>query len=71
MNLSDLGRLLVVAAVLLGLTGAVLLLAGRAGLGRLPGDFSFGGDNARVYLPLGTCLLISIVGTILLNVFRR
>ncbi|HEX2069498.1 MAG TPA: DUF2905 domain-containing protein [Actinomycetota bacterium] len=37
----------------------------------MPGDFSFGGRNWRVYLPLGTSILISIVLTVLLNLFLR
>lgn len=71
MNLPDLGRLLLVGAALLAVAGVVLLLLGRVGLSRLPGDFSFGSERARVYLPLGTCLLVSIVATIILNILSR
>lgn len=71
MNLSDIGRLLVGAGIVLAVLGAVFALAGRAGLGKLPGDLSFGSDNVRVYVPLATCLLISMVATIVLNLFLR
>ena len=72
MTLGEVGRLLVGLGVLLAVVGGVLVLAGRAGLGRLPGDFSFGGDNVRVYVPLATSLLVSLVATVLLNLlFRR
>jgi len=52
--------LIVIGAVLIG---AVLLwLAGsRLGLGRLPGDIVIERENFRLYLPLGTCLLISVL----------
>ena len=71
MNLPDLGRLLLLGAAVLAIAGVLLLLLGRAGLTRLPGDLSFGGAHARVYLPLGTCLLVSIVATIVFNILSR
>ena len=39
-------------------------------IGRLPGDFSFGGKNSRVYIPLGTSLLLSLVLSLLIWLFR-
>ena len=71
MSLGDIGRLLVGLAVVLAVLGGVFMLAGRAGLGRLPGDISFGGDGLRVYIPLATCLLLSLVATIVLNLVMR
>jgi hypothetical protein len=71
MSVGDVGRLLLGLAVLLAVVGGVLMLAGRLGLGRLPGDFRFGGDGVRVYVPLATCLLISVVATVVLNLFLR
>ncbi len=72
MNLGEVGRLLVGLGVVLAVVGVVLILAGRAGLGRLPGDFSLGGDNVRIYVPLATSLLLSLVATVVLNLlFRR
>jgi len=67
-----LGRLLIILGVVLALVGVALTLGPRIPwLGRLPGDFSFGGPNWRVYIPLGTSILISVVLTILLALFRR
>ena len=71
MSLGDVGRLLLGLAALLAVLGGVLVLLGRAGLERLPGDLSFGRDGVRVYLPLATCLLLSVIATILLNLFLR
>ncbi len=67
MDTRDLGRLLVVAGVIILGLGVVFLLGG----GRLPGDFSFGRGNARIYIPLATSLVVSIVATIVLNLFFR
>jgi hypothetical protein len=71
MTLSDIGRALIGVGAVLAVLGAVLVLAGRAGLGRLPGDFSFGGDGVRVYVPLATCLLLSLIATVVLNLLVR
>jgi Protein of unknown function (DUF2905) len=52
--------LIVLGAVLIA-AGLIWLLAGRLGLGHLPGDIVIGRGNFRLYLPLGTSLLISVV----------
>lgn len=72
MTAGQIGRFLVVAAAVLGVTGLVLLAASAIGVGRLPGDFRFGSGNTRFYLPLATSILVSIVATVALNlIFRR
>lgn len=68
----ELGRWLVVLGLVLAAIGVVLLFADRLPwLGRLPGDIRIERGNVRVYFPLATCLLISVIVTILLNLFRR
>jgi hypothetical protein len=68
----DLGRLLVVLGVVLVAVGAALLFADRLPwLGRLPGDIRVERGNWRFYFPLATSLLISVVLTLLVNLFRR
>ena len=67
MDPRDLGRILLIGGLLVAAVGAVFLLGG----GRLPGDLSFGEGNARVYIPLATCLVVSVVATIVLNLFSR
>lgn len=67
-----LGRMLLILGAVIFLVGAMLAFGPRIPwLGRLPGDFSFGGENWRVYVPLGTSILISVVLTLLLWVFRH
>jgi len=66
------GRPLFYVGALLVEAGIVLMLASRLSwLGRLPGDFTFGGRNWRVYVPLATSLLVSVILTLLLLLFRR
>ncbi|MGH2573058.1 MAG: DUF2905 family protein [Actinomycetota bacterium] len=71
MDLSGIGKLLLGLAVILALFGLVFLLMGRGVLPKLPGDMSFGGGNTRIYIPLGTSLLLSVVLTVLLSLFLR
>jgi hypothetical protein len=70
-SLEGLGRLLIVGAIVLLVLGGIFLLLGRLGLDRLPGDLVFRRGNLTVYFPIGLMILLSIVGTILLNLFFR
>ena len=71
-EVSNLGRLLVIGGVLLAAVGAVLLLAGTVPfLGRLPGDIVYRKGGTTFYFPLVTCLLLSLILSLLLNLFRR
>lgn len=67
----QLGRLLLVAGVLVAAAGGILLLAGRLGIGRLPGDIVWEGEGWRVYVPLGWMVVLSIALTLLLNLLSR
>lgn len=71
MDTGLLGRLLLGAAALLAVLGLVLLALERFGIGRLPGDVVWRRDGTTVYLPLGLMLVLSIVLTLLLNLFFR
>lgn len=71
MGLEGIARVLIGGAVVLLVVGGLMLLLSRFGLDRLPGDLVFRRGNATVYLPIGLMVLISIVGTILLNIFLR
>lgn len=70
--MAEIGRWLLVIGLILVLSGALLLLLGRvSGVGRLPGDIVWERDNVRVFVPLGTMLLLSIILTILVNLIIR
>lgn len=72
MGLEGIGRLLIGGALVLLVLGGLFLLLGRFGLDRLPGDLVFKRGGITVYFPLGLMILLSIVGTIVLNIiFRR
>lgn len=61
--MADLGKALLVLGGIIILVGAALLLAGRFNLppGRLPGDIVYRGKNTAFYFPLTTCIVISVV----------
>lgn len=71
MGFEGLGKLLIGGALVLLVLGGLFLLLGRIGLDRLPGDLVFRRGNFTVYFPIGLMLLLSIVGTIVLNVLLR
>ncbi|MGZ4872933.1 MAG: DUF2905 domain-containing protein [Candidatus Angelobacter sp.] len=71
--MTDLGKLLLVLGGVIVLVGAALMLAGRFNLplGRLPGDFVYRGKNTVFYFPLATCIVISVVLSLLFWLFGR
>ena len=72
MGLEALGKLLIGGAVVLLVLGGLLFLLGRFGLDRLPGDLGFKRGDFTLYIPIGLMILLSVVGTIVLNIiFRR
>ena len=72
MGFEGIGKLLVARAVVLLVLGGLFVLLGRFGVERLPGDLVFKRGNLTVYFPIGLMILLSVVGTIVLNViFRR
>jgi uncharacterized membrane protein len=67
------GRLLVIIGLAIAFMGLLILLAGRyiPWLGNLPGDIRFETENAKIYIPFTTMILVSILATILLNILIR
>ncbi len=65
------GRLMIAGALVLLVLGCLFLVLGRVGLDRLPGDIVFRRGNLTVYFPIGLMILLSVVGTIVLNVLLR
>jgi hypothetical protein len=70
--MQGLGRLLIVLGLVIVLAGIVLLVAGRVpGVGRLPGDLVVRRGPVTFYFPLATSIVLSVLLTILLNLFWR
>jgi hypothetical protein len=71
MGLEGIGKLLIGGAIVLLVVGGLFLWLGRFGLDRLPGDLIFKRGNVTLYFPIGLMILVSIIGTIVLNLFLR
>jgi hypothetical protein len=68
----DLGKLLIIVGGFIVVVGLFLALGFRIPyLGKLPGDISVDRGNVHFYFPIATGLLLSLVLTLLLNVFFR
>jgi hypothetical protein len=67
------GRWLINAGIVLVVAGLVVILAEKAGirLGRLPGDIRIEGRRGGFYFPIVTCLIVSIVLSIIAWLFSR
>ena len=71
-DLEGIGRLLLIGGVILAVLGIILIFAPSLPfIGRLPGDIRIETDNVRIYIPLGTMLVVSLILTLLLNLFDR
>jgi len=67
----DLGRLLMIAGAVLLLAGVAVTMAGRLGLGKLPGDLVVRRGNFTLYFPLMTSILVSLLLSLLFWALRR
>ncbi len=73
-GLAALGKLLLGAAAILAVVGALLVLSDKIPglrIGRLPGDIAIERDRFKLYFPLGTSILLSIVISLVLWLFAR
>jgi hypothetical protein len=70
--MQGLGKILVYTGLLLVVIGVILSLAGRLPwLGHLPGDIYIERERYSFYFPIVTCLLISLILSLVLYFFRR
>jgi hypothetical protein len=67
----EIGRLLLVIGLVLVVVGGLAALGVRLPFGRLPGDIAIEGERGGIYIPLGTMIVISLVLTLIFNVFLR
>jgi hypothetical protein len=68
----ELGRVLIIIGLVLAGVGVILYVVPKIPwLGRLPGDFSFRRGNFTFYFPLATSIIISVVLSLLLYLFRK
>jgi hypothetical protein len=67
---SNLGKILVLFAIILAIIGFLLIALGKLPFfGKLPGDVVIRRGNSTFFFPIVTCILVSIVLTVLVNLF--
>lgn len=70
--MAELGKMLIFFGIILAVVGVLLLFAPKIPwLGKLPGDLVYRGERVTFYFPLATSILLSVVLTLLLYLFRR
>lgn len=70
----QIGKWLILMGISIAFAGGVIMILGRAGIFKLPGDLEFSSKNWRIYFPIASCIIISVVLTLILwliNYFRR
>jgi hypothetical protein len=67
----EIGRILLVIGLVLVVVGGLAALGVRLPFGRLPGDIAIEGEHGGLYVPIATMIVVSVVLTILLNLFIR
>jgi hypothetical protein len=71
-GLTGLGKLLVVFGVIMVVIGGVFLLSGKIPwLGKLPGDFYIQKKNFAFYFPLASCIILSVIISLILWLLKR
>jgi hypothetical protein len=70
--MQDLGKMLMVLGLVLAGVGALLWLGiGKSWLGKLPGDVAVQKGNFSFYFPITTCIVVSIILTLIFWLFRK
>jgi ribose/xylose/arabinose/galactoside ABC-type transport system permease subunit len=71
--MAPLGRMLITMGLVLVVFGLLVTFAGRLPFrfGRLPGDIVWHGRNSTFYFPLATCILLSVIFSLMMWLFRR
>lgn len=70
--MSELAKMLIIVGILLAVVGGLLLVAPKLPwLGKLPGDFTYRGERFTFYFPLATSILLSVLLSLILYLFRK
>ena len=71
--MTEIGRLLLILGLVIVLVGLLIWAGGRffPWLGHLPGDIRIERENFKLYFPLATMILLSVIGSIILNIIIR
>lgn len=71
MNIEPFGKALIGIGILLVVVGVLMLIGGKMGIGKLPGDIYIEKGKFSFYFPLATCIIISIVLSIIFSLMKK
>ena len=63
-------KILIIIGIIILALGLLYPFLRKIGLGQLPGDIIYKSDNSTFFFPIVTCIIISVVLTILFNLFK-
>jgi uncharacterized membrane protein len=66
----QMGKWLVFFGLVLVAIGLVVMLLGRFGVFKMPGDLDFGSKNWRIFVPITSCIVISVILTLILWILK-
>lgn len=70
--MNDMAKVLIIGGVVLIAAGLIVMAMGKIpGVGKLPGDIFIKRENSSFYFPITTCIILSIVLSILMQIFFR
>lgn len=69
--MNDIGKFIIIIGIGLVIFGLIITIGGKFGLGKLPGDIFINKGNFKFYFPITTSILISIILSLLLRLFRK
>ena len=64
------GKYILITGIVISIIGGIIILFGKIGISRLPGDIEIEGKNWKIYFPVISCIVISIILTGILWVVR-
>ena len=67
----EIGRIVLVVGIVLVVIGGLAVMGVRLPFGRLPGDIAIEGERGAIYIPIASMIVISVILTILANLFFR
>jgi hypothetical protein len=71
MNFRAGGLFVIMLGIAVIAVGLLIYTGALSWFGRLPGDIRFGGDRARVYIPITSMLIVSLVLSLIMYLLRR
>jgi H+/Cl- antiporter ClcA len=71
--MNQLGKILIITGIILVIAGLIIYFAGDklSWIGRLPGDIRIEKENSRIYFPITTMILMSVLLSVIMWIIRR